>query len=367
MELALPASVSEVSESHPFPPTVETLAASQHSDGARRGKVRSAWRLKTNKLSVKDLLESMLPKETACPRCYSGEVIRYGKRKGIQRYKCKRCTKYFTGLSGTPFEGLHLREEFLEFALCMIQGLSVRTSARKVGVSKNTAFSWRHRIISKFAEVDARAKLNGIVEINQRLIPISYKGSRKFGGARIDGLPLPRSYWPMGLSRSFYHSDRGAVIIAMDRTGHVRAETINPARGGTFGKAMYSMVEKGATVCAQRQPGIWRRGNDYPEPICWIGKWQANGRMEDWNVSFGHPVYNVDNVRHLMLRFRNWMRRFNGVATKYLVRYAAWFWRVAAVGGIGYCLKAHAFVLSILQAYLDPPNASAKIPRAAAG
>lgn len=367
MELAFPVSVSGVSRSHPIPPTEETVAAIAHSNRTSHSELRPVWQLQTGKLSAADLLKSMLPRKTTCPRCYSEEVIRYGRRKGTQRYKCKRCTRYFTDLSGTPFEGLHLREEFLKFSLCMIQGLSVRASAFKAGVSKNTAFNWRHRIMSKFAEADAKVKLNGIVEINQRLIPISYKGSRRFGGVRIEGLPLPRSYWPKGLSRSVYHTDRGALIIAMDRTGRVRAETIDPGRGGTFGKAMYSMVEKGATVCARRQPGIWRLGNDYPEPICWIGKWRANGRMKDWNVSFGHRVYNVDNVSRLMLRFRNWMRRFNGVATKYLVRYAAWFWRAVAFSEIGGHLKAHAFLFNIVQAYLDTSSASVKIPRATAG
>lgn len=350
-----------------IPPTDEMPAAIAQPRSAGRGELRPAWHPRTSKPLARDLLKSMLPKEIACPRCHSKEVIKYGRRKGIQRYNCKRCTKYFTELTSTPFEGLHLREEFLEFSLCMIQGLSVRASAGKAGVSKNTAFNWRHRIISKLAEADAKVKLNGIVEISQRLIPISYKGSRKFGGTRVEGLPLPRSYWPIALSRSTYHTERGALVIAVDRTGSVRAETINPARGGTFGKAMYSMVEKGATVCARRQPGIWRSGNDYPESICWIGKWRASGRMKDWNVDFGHPVYNIDKASELMLRFRNWMRRFNGVATRYLLRYAAWFWRVVASIDIGGRLVAHAFFVNILQAYrtLQTPARRYPVPQPA--
>lgn len=351
LELPLSSLISSMNQRCRIPPIEEKLAAIALPHSARRGELHPVRRPKITELLVRDVREAMMPGGFSCPRCQGAEVIRYGKRKGVQRYKCKECSRYFTDLTGTPFEGLHLRDKFLEFCLCMIRGLSVRASAQAVGISKNTAFCWRHRIISKLARADAEVKLSGIVEISQRLFPVSYKGSSKFAGVETEGLPLPRSYWPMGLSRSVYHSERGALIIAVDRTGRVRAEIIVPAEGGTFGQAMYSMIEKNATVCAQREPGIWRSGNDYPEPICWIGRSRANGWVRDRNVGFSHPIYHVNHARHLMLQFRNWMRRFNGVATKYLLRYAAWFWRVLAFGDMRRDLAAQEFFFNTLHAY----------------
>ena len=265
-----------------IPPTDEMPAAIAQPRSAGRGELRPAWHPRTSKPLARDLLKSMLPKEIACPRCHSKEVIKYGRRKGIQRYNCKRCTKYFTELTGTPFEGLHLREEFLEFSLCMIQGLSVRASAGKAGVSKNTAFNWRHRIISKLAEADAKVKLNGVVEISQRLIPISYKGSRKFGGTRVEGLPLPRSYWPIALSRSTYHTERGSChshgsdrqcTCRNDKSGSGRDIRQGHVQHG--GEGSHSLCSKTARNMAfgQRLPRIHLLDREV------AGKW-TNERLE---------------------------------------------------------------------------------------
>jgi len=46
----------------------------------------------------------------ACPYCGSKSIHRYGRdKRGLQRYRCKRCGELFTGLSKTIFERSRLK------------------------------------------------------------------------------------------------------------------------------------------------------------------------------------------------------------------------------------------------------------------
>jgi transposase-like protein len=84
-------------------------------------------------------------------------VVRYGRRGAVQRYKCKTCRCYFTDLTGSVLHRIRRRDRWLDFCLCMVEGLSVRETARSVGICKNTAFAWRHRVIAAMAPTRAHA------------------------------------------------------------------------------------------------------------------------------------------------------------------------------------------------------------------
>lgn len=283
------------------------------------------WRRKLP-LFVGEVREAAMPHGPRCPDCKGTRVVRNGKRKGIQRYRCKECRRCFTELTGTLFEGLHKREEFLRFCVCMVRGLSVRRAAQEAGISKNTSFDWRHRIISVLAKADSDVRLDGIVEIAQWPFILMDKG--RHGQAPRSSSRKRRRY------SSFLRNDpdqqKGFLLFAIDRTGRARAELIIPEDGRTFGSAMRNIVSKNAKVCASKGPGIWRPVTDYPEPIYWQGLWKGRKYVKDQALM--HPLFHSNNARWLIYEFRNWMRRFCGVSTKYLLRYVSWFWRVVSYG-----------------------------------
>ena len=72
-----------------------------------------------------------------CPHCKSSEKVRWGKRQGIQRYKCKACKKTYNSLSGTPLARLRKKELWLEYASCLVNGVSIRKAAALCSVSYN--------------------------------------------------------------------------------------------------------------------------------------------------------------------------------------------------------------------------------------
>jgi len=66
----------------------------------------------------------------------------------------------------------------LENAACMADGLSVRKTAARLNISVQKAFRWRHKFLGLLNKQKPEA-LTGIVEADETLFPVSYKGQRK--------------------------------------------------------------------------------------------------------------------------------------------------------------------------------------------
>ena len=79
---------------------------------------------------VENLRDKRFRKGFACPHCSRDMVIRHGSRGGRQRYKCNSCSKTFSGQTHTPFRGTRYPEEWFPFMEHMVNGLSVRKSAK---------------------------------------------------------------------------------------------------------------------------------------------------------------------------------------------------------------------------------------------
>ncbi len=328
-------------------PIDEKLAAIVLPRGTMRGELQFVPPPKELGLFAGEIREAVMskPNGLACPDCSGVRVVRYGKRKGVQRYRCNDCRRYFNDLTGTVLQGIHLRNEFFQFYVCMLRGLSVREAARRIGISKNTSFDWRHRIISRLEIVDSMTKLSGIVEIAQRSMPISYKGSQPpmlVTGKTYASVPR----YKLGFRGRFRPEREGYMLLAVDRSGRVRVDVVARPIGRTFEDALSKMTSPDAYVCARREPGSWPTAQEYPKPINWVGGSRARGCAQDTDAN--GPLYHTDHARALLLAFRNWMRRFCGVATKYVLRYASWFFRVLSLGQLNDRLGAKILLFETL-------------------
>ena len=131
---------------------------------------------------ISDLDESRFSGGIYCPNCGGTEnVVRFGKRNGVQRYRCKDCGRIFTTLTNTVLEGTRKPlSVWKKYAECMLNGHSVRKSAAICGISKNQSFIWRHKILDAMSKKnDKDAHLRGIIEADETFFHVSFKGSRK--------------------------------------------------------------------------------------------------------------------------------------------------------------------------------------------
>ena len=128
----------------------------------------------------------------SCPHCESKLFVKNGKRGELQKYKCKSCCKDFTSKTGTCLHRIHKLDKFELYKTLMFESYyPIKQIAKKVGISVQTAFDWRHKILS--GTKGDNSTFEGITEIDDIWFLYSQKGrkgldySRKRGGSKRAG------------------------------------------------------------------------------------------------------------------------------------------------------------------------------------
>jgi len=204
----------------------------------------------------------------------------------------------------------HLRkkEKWLDHAQAMIEGMSLAKTAKLCGVHPTTAFRWRHRFLRAPSD-DKPRTLSGIVEADETFILESFKGrwsdlprkARKRGGTARHPGP---------------YQDNIPVLVARDRKGatfdavlpQVTSAAISAALAGLVTPANHLVGDGGLPIAGfARRAGI--PFHAAPSP----GKPTPEA-----------PHLHINNVNAYHSRLKQWLNRFNGVATKNLPSYLGW-------------------------------------------
>ena len=243
-----------------------------------------------------------------CPHCASREIVGWGRSDGLLRYRCKACRRTFNALTKTPMAHLRKKEKWLDHAQAMIEGRSLAKTAELCGVHPTTAFRWRHRFLRAPAD-DKPRTLSGIVEADETFILESFKGrwsdlpraARKRGGTTRHPGP---------------YQDNIPVLVARDRKGatfdavlpQVTSDAISAALAGLVTPANHLVGDGGLPIAGfARRAGI--PFHAVPSP----GKPTPEA-----------PHLHINNVNAYHSRLKQWLNRFNGVATKNLPSYLGW-------------------------------------------
>lgn len=113
-----------------------------------------------------------------CPHCDSTEFRKHGTDRGIQRYYCKKCCKTFKETTKTPIHGLHKKNKVAIYLEALKNGMSVRKAAVVTGISKNTSFAWRHKLLSSLPAQTIVRNSGHVAAIKIIETPYSNKGKR---------------------------------------------------------------------------------------------------------------------------------------------------------------------------------------------
>jgi transposase-like protein len=243
-----------------------------------------------------------------CPRCGCGRVHRCGQASGLQRFRCLGCGRSYNALTGTPLARLRKKERWLPYLQCVLESRTVRDAARVVGVHRTTSFRWRHRFVPG-AMRDRPTMLSAIVEADETYRLESQKGSRnltrrprKRGGvARRRGVNREHDCLLVARDRGGqtldFHTGRGPVTAAQL---HVCLRPVLPAD--------VLLISDGAVAYHRfaTQAGIMHEAVNVNAGI------RARGAIHIQNVNSWHS------------RFKTWLVRFRGVASRYLINYSGW-------------------------------------------
>jgi len=251
-----------------------------------------------------------------CPQCASPHWHRHGHANDLQRFRCCACGRTFNDLSSTPLARLRLRRKWLEYLQTLLDSTTVRRAATRVGVHRNTAFRWRHRFLH-LVKLDRPAQLGGIVEADEMFLLESQKGSRK-----LDRPPRKRGG---SASKRGISNELDCILVARDR------------HGGTID----AVVGRGALKALQLEQHLLPKLNREALLVTDSNAaYRAFARRhgvahQSVNLRAGVRVrpgiegaIHVQNVNAYHSRFRRWLARFNGVASRYLPNYLGWRWAV---------------------------------------
>jgi transposase-like protein len=158
---------------------------------------------------INELRETRFSEGFKCPHCTSHHVVRYGKYKGRQRYKCKACCKTFNDMTNTALYRTRKSNEWITFVECMLKGYSLRKSADIVGVSYVTLFYWRHKLLNGIKQLDFD-QFEGIVEMDETYFLYSEKGKQQITGRK------PRKRGGKSKMRGISR-EQVCVLVARDR------------------------------------------------------------------------------------------------------------------------------------------------------
>ncbi len=253
---------------------------------------------------------SLVGTPTACPHCHHPEIRPWGHAAGLHRYRCQGCKRTFGPLTNTPLAGLHHKDRWMFFLEKFSEGESVRKAAWRCGINTKAAFLWRHRFLALPANLKAREE-NGIVETDETWFLRSYKGQR--GGLPRRARKRGGRAAKRGLSR-----EQVPVLVVRDRSGATSDAILPKDDHWEIEAVLRPLLARDAVLCsdgggkgpialAARDMGVAHRAVNLSKGI---------------RVLAG--VYHIQNANAYHSRLKEWMRRFHGVATKYLNHYLGW-------------------------------------------
>lgn len=249
-----------------------------------------------------------------CPHCKSNSIVKCGKNQcKKQRFKCKVCGRSFITATNSPLMYTKKStEHWLRYMQCMCNSLSVRASAKVVGIHFNTAFHWRHKILNALKAV-LKNNLSGTIEIDETLINESFKGNH----SKNEFFRMGRAARKRGVRLSECTSSvKVRILCCLDRENNIFSQVSGKLRPD-WQKLMSMLkdnIPEGSTVCT----------NSNLAYVTVAKKLNFKLYKLKYYNQVVEEVYHIQNARSFGFSLKKFITAFNGVATKYLNFYITW-------------------------------------------
>ena len=258
-----------------------------------------------------DVKDVRLSKGKICPHCSSELISKNGKYNGKQRYICKDCKRTFTDFTNSAiYRSKKSLDKWLKYAKCMIMGLSIRKSAKIVGINIATSFFWRHKILDCISAFLGTGHVDGLIEADEVFFAENFKGTKTINMPR-ESHKRGKSIKKRGISK-----EQICVATALDRQGNLIIEPL--CKGRMTYKELENLykghIGENSILCTDSHKSYIRFATDF--------------NLDHKRIKTGkhkEDIYHIQHINNLHSNLKRWMRRFNGVASKYISNYMHWF------------------------------------------
>jgi len=252
-------------------------------------------------------------KKKPCPHCQSKSVYKRGSQKGVRMYSCKDCKRWYSETTGTPLSGIQLKDKWQGYLHCMEQGMPIKKIAKELGISIQTSFDWRHKILSSMNSL-VPTELTGVVECDELELAINEKGNRN-----LERKARKRS--------SDFKRNQGKgidtvvqIVTAVERGGVKYLKVVQTKRLSKedIEKVFEGKIAKGTILITDKHHSYKSYAKDNTEIKHKTVKANEYVNKNDKSIHLQH----VNNTHK---QLRDFIRPFNGVSSKYLQNYLNWF------------------------------------------
>jgi len=192
----------------------------------------------------------------------------------------------------------------------MISRLSLRKSAKLIGIDTATAFFWRHKILEAVKISMKVDPIQGVIEADEIFLRLNFKGNHK-----KDILPRPAHQTgekcKMNISKEKVCiagaiDNGGSIIMDLMCLGAISHDKLTNFYNG--------LVAAGSVLCTD----------------CHMSyvKFAENLELKHKRIIIGDyniKLYTIKHIKALQNNMMQWLRNFKGVATKYLSNYLTFY------------------------------------------
>jgi len=261
----------------------------------------------------------------SCPHCGSHRIIRFGMKRGKQRYFCKECQKVFVETVKTiVYKSKYSIKTWSGYVDCMLQGLTCKETANAIGINYKTAFYWRHKILGCLKEVqDEGLSLKDIVEADETFFAISYKGNHKKSKTFV----MPRKAHKRGEKSSKKGISREKVCVSCMADNHNNYQANIAGLGRITIRQLESLnkVGEGSLLVTDKASAYRKYAKSHNLDLVQLkaGKEYKRG------------MYSLAHINAFHASIKRFVLNFNGVSTKHLPNYLNWrIWLARTIGEI---------------------------------
>lgn len=260
-----------------------------------------------------DLVIHKERKAICCPKCGSVYIKKNGKYKDRQLYRCKDCSKKFNELTNTPFHHTRLNYNQIETAYeCLVDKLSIRKSARKIGISTRTAFTLRFKLITCLKEIRDKDILKGTMELDEYYLPVNLKGTKPKNMPRIS-----KSRKRHGTGKSGINHHTICIVTGIDEYDHMFLEVAGA------GNVTSEMIKDTIANKIQDSTKVITDCKSSYESVAKENDW--NLKQVKSNCYTDNEGNNLANINSLHSELTSFISKFHGISTKHLQEYLDWF------------------------------------------
>ena len=257
-----------------------------------------------------------------CRKCGADQIVKFGKDKnGKQRYKCKCCGATFTETSYSAISRTRFSEDVWEtYIHLLLKGASLEECAFQCGISVRTAFIWRHKILNVLQNDQDNRLIAGIIEADEKYYSLSFKGNHK----KSKNFVMPREAYRRGSDNRSNNMPKACVMCAVERNGQSYGEVLGAGQSTTK-MVTYAFEKRVAPDSIMLSDGGKAISNylakkENIEHITLKSSMSGSHKGGDPEI---RGIYHIQTVNNFHKRLDDFLRPYNGVATKYLNHYVS--------------------------------------------